>query len=659
MEQSNPDKFNSFSKNGQIRTSPETPHSRSLCNTFDQQPKNGIRKNVIEKSKSDLSRRARITQDIDQFTDTLWAIHDKSLGPPEVPDSIEAFLTFIESRIANNSRGGRNKIFGKMNKDDVLFIEAIRRLSKLTNALSEFSSNSKTNVSLNQTSLVLQHAMTFLEEGFRGLLEDSRNFSGDLEIVRHHRKLSSFSSLNQQEYSERILESGESDEYAAYSPEIVVKMHRIASTMISAGYETECCQVYSIIRLNAIKNQMKKLEFGKINMDDVLKMPWESLDVEIRRWIKFVKNCTETIFPGEKKLVESVFSDYPLICKSMFNNLARAVVIQLLDFAEAITMAQRSAEKLFKFLDIYEALQSLDLVMEGDDKWCYEEIAASINGIGELAASSFCELEILVKNDPARTPVLGGAVHPLTRYVMNYLEYAGEYKHTLEKIFKKNQIIDRKKKSFPAPNMNSFSFEIEEEGAPYSIRVVTLMDELDSNLVRKSNLYKDPALREVFLMNNGRYILQKVKGSSEIGDVMGDNWCRRKSTAMRQYHQNYKRETWNRVLQCLNEEGLQINGKVSKTILRERFKSFTTTFDEIHRTQSMWVVTDDQLQSELRISISALVIPAYRSFLGRFRQYFDYGKQTKYIKYQPEDIESLIEGFFEGNAFSMPTRRRT
>jgi hypothetical protein len=70
------------------------------------------------------------------------------------------------------------------------------------------------------------------------------------------------------------------------------------------------------------------------------------------------------------------------------------------------------------------------------------------------------------------------------------------------------------------------------------------------------------------------------------------------------------------------------------------------------------VVSDEQLQSELRVSIAAVIVPAYRSFLGRFAQHFTAGRQTeKYIKLSGEDLEGIIEELFEGNAVSM-TRRR-
>ena len=72
-------------------------------------------------------------------------------------------------------------------------------------------------------------------------------------------------------------------------------------------------------------------------------------------------------------------------------------------------------------------------------------------------------------------------------------------------------------------------------------------------------------------------------------------------------------------------------------------------FDKIHKTQSGWVVSDEQLQSQLRVSISAVMIPTYRLFVARFGFIFTPGKQVeKYIKFQTDDIETVIEELFDG-----------
>ncbi|KAG6422439.1 hypothetical protein SASPL_119011 [Salvia splendens] len=643
-------KHNSLSKISQITISPKPQNSVDLSND-----------DACDDHSAHHSH--EIAKNVDQFIDSIAAIEDKSSHTPEIPDFIETFSKIIESRVKKYNSSVAGARFGKMAEDDMMFIHSVRRISKLTNALSEFPPDSSVNPSMNQTSAALQRAMVFLEEEFRSLLEESSNSKSD--DADNSLRLSVCSLRSQGDYCEKE-DSAPAEDYPSYSEEAVAKMHEIASTMISAGYETECCQVYYISRRNAIRKQMARLDYEIMwNMDDVAKAAWETLEAEISRWINVVRSCSDLIFPGEKRLGESVFAHYPSICQSSLSNIIRGVVIQLLDFAEATAMAKRSAEKLFKYLDMYEALQFLLPTITGDSCWgdLVDEVSDAIDRIGESAVSNFCDLENSIKGDAGRVPVPGGAIHPLTRYVMNYLKYTCDYKDTLEKIFEKHTKLAKNfsesiSLDLEKESLSPHNFETMAGTTPFSIQVVTVMDLLDGNLDKKSKLYRDPALRHIFLMNNGRYILQKVKGASEILDVMGDQWCRRRSTVVRQYHKNYQRETWNRVLQTLNQDGLLVNGKPNKQLIKERFKVFTATFEEIYRSQTAWIVSDEQLQSELRISIAAVLIPAYRAFVGRFRQYMDSTKQAdKYIKYQPEDVETMIEKLFEGNSISMMRRK--
>ncbi|CAK9144360.1 unnamed protein product [Ilex paraguariensis] len=667
--------INSFSKSNVYKKndilSPRTPRTPPISGNSDNNQYSTWSSNDQDSEEAEGSSNHghnihEVSEDIDRFTDSLSTADDKS-NAPQVPETVETIVKIIESRIAKFNSNKTPTKSGKMTEEDSFFMEAVRSLSKLANAFNEFPSSSTTSSLLDRTSMVLQRAMAFMEEEFRAILE----YSGTSNAKHLSTKSSSFNSI-QEESSDRCmlpeLESAREDDYPGYSPEIVTKMNRIAMVMISVGYETECCKVYSIARRKAFNDAMKKLELEKINIEDVQRMPWESLEGETTRWIKAAKDCSNVLFPGERNLAESVFSEYPLISRSLFSNLARAVVIQLLDFAEAVAMTKRSAEKLFKFLDMYETLSNLIPAISGsssDDNHheMKSEISSTGDRIGEAAVNIFCDLENSIKGDVARTPVPGGAVHPLTRYVMNYLKYACEYKKTLEHIFQQHAKLEGSSIGFIKSNLETENEsprgnQIMANATPFSIQLMTVMDLLDSNLEAKSTLYKDLSLRYIFMVNNGRYILQKVKGSTEIHQVMGDTWYRRRSTVVRQFHKNYQRETWGRVLQCLGHEGLQVNKKVQKLAVKERFKTFSTVFDEIHKTQSTWVVSDEQLQSELRVSISALVIPAYRSFLGRFQQHLDGGRSAeKYIKYQPEDIETLIEGLFDGNPTSMNKRR--
>ncbi|KAJ7971759.1 Exocyst subunit Exo70 family protein [Quillaja saponaria] len=618
-------------------------------------------------------------EDVDQFL--LKPQHnaeeneDASL---EIPKFMEKFLDLVEEKIKKYDTGEDKPKWSGVPEEDTALLVSVGRISKLLKLLTDQSKSSSSSSSeennqgkdslVNRISVIQQRAMTYLEEEFRLLLEDSR-ISNNSDPVVHDSKGKQI----EQDHSaqpDSELAGSEMDKFPGYSDDVVLNLNKIAKEMISGGYETECCQIYIILRRNAFEESLQKLGLEKISMDEVQKMHWETLERDIATWISTFKQ-SEPLFSSERKLAESVFADYPSLSMSLFSNLARGVAIQLLNFAEGVAMTKRSAEKLFKFLDMYETLH--DIIPRMDELFpeeCANELRTETNlvksRLGESAICIFCDLENSIKSDTGKTPVPGGAVHPLTRYTMNYLKYACEYKDTLEQVFKTHSKIERADSTSrphdegESYNADSSNNNRDENQSPFSAQLTRVMELLDSNLEGKAKVYKDVALSSIFMMNNGRYILQKIKGSPEIHSLMGDTWNRKRSSDLRQYHTNYKRETWNKLLGCLSHEGLTHGGKVVKPVLKERFKNFNTMFEEIHKTQSTWVVSDEQLQSELRVSISAVVIPAYRAFMGRFSQYLDPGRQSeKYIKFQPEDIETYVDELFDGTPATSMARRKT
>lgn len=635
-----------------------------------------------DKDSSSWDSLPQVLEEVDRFLDTLSTAagedEKSNTSPPsEVPNSVELLSKMVESMILKYNAVKNSMRFGRDTEKDSSFLDSLKRISDLSRKLGDFPSNPLMASTLNRTSSILQKAMSFLDEEFRLLLDDTKANRESDQKLQKPTKQSSFNNLNNLDSDRCVLgdstnnneSSEEEDEYPGFSPETISNMNKIAAAMISAGYETECCMAFSISRRSAFRSALDKLGYDHLSIDDIHKMSWESLEGEIATWIAVVKQCSSVLFVGERKLCDTIFSNNKSMSQSLFSNLARAVAIQILNFAEAVVLTKRAAEKLFKILDMYETLRDLipaisESYPDGEvSNELFSEATAAKSRLGEVAVSIFCELENSIKNDIGKTPVASGAVHPLTRYVVNYLKYACElYKDTLEEAFQLHLKMAEKPKEDVSEDQRARDKDDKEDGmtktSPFQAQLMSVMELLDSNIEMKSKLYRDPSLRCIFMMNNGRYILQKIKGSSEIHQLMGNTWCRKRSSGLRLYHKNYQRETWSKVLQCLSHEGLQVNGKVSKLVLKERFKSFNAMFEEIHKTQSSWVVSDEQLQSELRVSVSAVMIPAYRSFLARFKQYLDPGRQAeKYIKYQPDDIENMIEDLFDGNATSMARRR--
>ncbi|KAF2286454.1 hypothetical protein GH714_017043 [Hevea brasiliensis] len=377
----------------------------------------------------------QVLEDVDGFLETLSKPND---NPPEVPGCVELLLKMVEKKMANYDS---NK-FGHNPEEDSSFFECLTRISRFTNLFSEFTSNPIIDAPLNRSSTVLHLSVSLLDIEFRTILESCiRNPNQNNSDSRTPKasKQPSFGS-HRQDSDRGEPETTQDEDFLAYSQESISNMNKIATAMISLGYERECCMAYNMMRRNAFNNELDKLGFSNTSIEDVQKMNWETLEGEIAAWIDFLRYCYSVLFAGEQKLCNFVFSEYPSVSQRLFSDLALAVTARFLIFAEAVALTKRSAEKLFKFLDMYETLR--DVTPPTDNTHSSElkyETCAAKSLLGEAAISIFCDLENSIRKDHGKTPVPSGAVHPLTRYTMNYLKYACEYKNTLEQVFHKHR----------------------------------------------------------------------------------------------------------------------------------------------------------------------------------------------------------------------------
>ncbi|XP_044477262.1 exocyst complex component EXO70B1 [Mangifera indica] len=423
----------------------------------------------------------------------------------------------------------------------------------------------------------------------------------------------------------------------------LVELKEIADRMLRSGYEKECVQAYSNVRRDALDECSVILGVEKLSIEEVQKIEWSSLDEKMKKWIQAIKIAVRVLLSGEKRLCDHIFNEFESTKVVCFNETVKGCVMQLLIFAEAVAIGKRSSEKLFRILDMYDALADVlpDLQAMVIDEFVCSEVDGVLNGLGEAAKGTFAEFENAVQSETSKKPMQSGEIHPLTRYVMNYVKLLVDYSETLNRLLENDEIKADALQN-DGDNLENMS--------PIARRLLLLLTSLESNIEEKSKLYDDSAMQHIFLMNNILYIVQKVK-DSELRKLLGDNWVRKRRGQVRQYATSYLRASWSRALSCLKDEGIGGgSSNASKVALKERFKSFNLCFEEIYRAQTAWRVPDPQLREELRISISEKVIPAYRSFMGRFRGQLESGRHSgKYIKYTPEDLETYLLDLFEGS----------
>ncbi|CAO2166494.1 unnamed protein product [Urochloa humidicola] len=285
-----------------------------------------------------------------------------------------------------------------------------------------------------------------------------------------------------------------------------------------------------------------------------------------------------------------------------------------------------------------------DLIQPGYDDMILNEYHEALLQLGESARKTFAEFKYAIQSYTSSSAVARGEVHPLTKYVMNYIRALTAYSKTLDSLFKDT---DRRQLQLASeiqlmanayPNFTATALHLQ------SVAAI-----LEANLEAGSRLYRDDRLQNIFMMNNIHYMVQKVK-NSDLKSFLGDDWIRVHNRKFQQQAMRYERASWNTVLSYLSDDGLCAAGDAaSRKTIREKIKNFYLSFEEVYRVQTAWSVPDDQLRDDIRISISLKVIQAYRTFVGRYSNFLDGSRhRDRYIKYRPEDLETLLLDLFEG-----------
>lgn len=555
------------------------------------------------------------------------------------------------------------------------YLNAAEEARKLTERLDNLASNKDHHGGDEKTELqrrahdVLQTAMARLEEEFRYMLVQNRqpfepermSFRSSEEDTLDESSINSFGDDSVEESLQRDSLSRISDEFTVdlVHPEVVPELRSIANLMFNSKYDHECTQAYTSVRKDALDECLFILEMEKLSIEDVIRSEWGSLNSKIRRWIRAMKIFVRVYLTSEKCLCDQIFGEIGAISLVCFVELSKTSMLQLLNFAEAMSIGPQQPEKLFRILDMYEVLA--DLVPDIEALYMGEggssitmECHEVLSRLGDCVRVTFIEFENAIASNHSVNPISGGGIHPLTKYVMNYIRTLTDYSETLNLLFKDH---DEEGDHFtilsPETSPNTRDEEHRSKVSPMARYLIRVGAVLERNLESRSKLYRDVSLQHFFLMNNIHYMAQKVKGS-ELRPIFGDDWIRKHNWKFQQHAMDYQRASWGSILSLFKDEGIHHPGSnsISKVLLKERFRSFYLAFEEIYRTQTAWIIPDAELREDLRISLK--VIQAYRTFEGRHSVHIS----DKHIKYSADDLEKYLLDLFEGTPKTLHTPSR-
>lgn len=556
------------------------------------------------------------------------------------------------------TRKAEAKILRGPHEDLESYLEAIDQLRSIVRFFSNNKSFKSSGGILNHTNTLLAKAISKLEDEFRQLLT---NYSKPVEPDRlfdclpNSLRPSSASSGHQGD-SKSHSENQNRNSEAVYTtptlipPRVLPLLHDLAQQMVHAGHQQQLFRTYRETRASVLEQSLRKLGVERLTKDDVQKMQWEVLEAKIGNWIHYMRIAVKLLFVGEKNICDQIFDGVESLRDQCFADLTSNSVSVLLSFGEGIAKSKRSPEKLFVLLDMYEIMRELQSEIETlfGSKYCVEMRESALSLTKRLALTAqetFGDFEEAVEKDATKTAVHDGTVHPLTSYVINYVKFLFDYQSTLKQLFQE--------------------FEDGDSEAQLASLTTRIMQALQNNLDGKSKQFKDTALTQLFLMNNIHYIVRSVR-RSEAKDLLGDDWVQIHRRIVQQHANQYKRVTWAKILQCLTVQNPNSSGLIgadggssglSRAMVKDRFKTFNTQFEELHQRQSQWTVPDSELRESLRLAVAEVLLPAYRSFIKRFGPMIEGGKNPqKYIRYTPEDLERMLGEFFEGKTWNEQKR---
>ncbi|KAM1015529.1 exocyst complex component EXO70E2-like [Malus sylvestris] len=583
-------------------------------------------------------------------------------------------LNSIQERIMR-WEADQSMIWDSSPNESLEYVKAVEEARRLIERLeaSCWDKNDEECEVLHRAHDVLQTAMARLEEEFKHMLVQNRqpfepehmSFRSNEEDITDGSSIISFGDDSIEDSLQRDSVSRASEEVIIdlVHPDVVPELRGIANLMFNCNYDQECTQAYTIIRKEALDECLSILEIQKLSIEDVLKMEWGCLNSKIRRWVWGMKIFVRVYLASEKSLSDQIFGELGPVYLDCFVEASKASMLQLLNFGEAMSIGPHQPEKLFRILDMYEVLAD---VLPDIDALYADEAGSSVRiechevlmKLGESVKATFCEFESAIASNPSTNPVAGGGIHPLTRYVMNYLRTLTDYGETFNVLFEDSDDADSvllSPDTSPSSEEENKATDSPGRISPMVCQFRSFTSTLEGNLDEKSRLYKDPSLQHVFLMNNLRYMAQKVKGD-ELRLIFGDSWLRKCNGKVQQHAMNYQRSSWSSVLNLLKEEGIQNPGSnsISKTLLKERLRSFYLAFEEIYKSQTTWLIPDPQLREDVQISASLNVIQAYRTFVGRHSNDIS----DKLIKYSADDLQNYLLDLLEGSPKSLQNSSR-
>ncbi|KAM9006673.1 exocyst complex component 7 isoform X5 [Sarcophilus harrisii] len=381
----------------------------------------------------------------------------------------------------------------------------------------------------------------------------------------------------------------------------------------------------------------------------------DMLDMEIDAYIHCVSAFVK-LAQSEYQLLMDIIPEHHQ--KKTFDSLIQDALDGLMMEGENIVSVARKAiirHDYSAVLTVFPILRHLkqtkpefDQVLQGTAASTKNKLPGLITSMETTGAKALEDFADNIKNDPDKEYNMpkDGTVHELTSNAILFLQQLLDFQETA------GAMLASQETSSSATSYNSeFSKRL------LSTYICKVLGNLQLNLLSKSKVYEDPALRAIFLHNNYNYILKSLEKSELIHLVAVTQ-----KTAERSYREHIEQQiqtyqrSWLKVTDYISEKnlpvfqpGVKLRDK-ERQMIKERFKGFNDGLEELCKIQKAWAIPDTEQRDKIRQAQKTIVKENYGAFLHRYASVPFTKNPEKYIKYRVEQVADMIERLFDTSA---------
>ncbi|KAM9006677.1 exocyst complex component 7 isoform X8 [Sarcophilus harrisii] len=538
-------------------------------------------------------------------------------------------------------------------------------MAKIQKAVEYFQDNNPDSPELNRVKFLFERGKESLESEFRSLM------------TRHSKVVSPVLILDLISGDDEM-EAPDDMTLEHLSESVLLDVNRISRWLVEYGRNQDFMNVYYQIRSSQLDRSIKGLKehFRKSSSssgvpyspaipnkrkDTPTKKPVkrpgrdDMLDMEIDAYIHCVSAFVK-LAQSEYQLLMDIIPEHHQ--KKTFDSLIQDALDGLMMEGENIVSVARKAiirHDYSAVLTVFPILRHLkqtkpefDQVLQGTAASTKNKLPGLITSMETTGAKALEDFADNIKNDPDKEYNMpkDGTVHELTSNAILFLQQLLDFQETA------GAMLASQETSSSATSYNSeFSKRL------LSTYICKVLGNLQLNLLSKSKVYEDPALRAIFLHNNYNYILKSLEKSELIHLVAVTQ-----KTAERSYREHIEQQiqtyqrSWLKVTDYISEKnlpvfqpGVKLRDK-ERQMIKERFKGFNDGLEELCKIQKAWAIPDTEQRDKIRQAQKTIVKENYGAFLHRYASVPFTKNPEKYIKYRVEQVADMIERLFDTSA---------